>query len=98
MPRECTNVLWFDLAVPLRPCERVRRALRPVVQQARAYVQLQDTNIDETPWRERSRRRWLWTAVAPQVSVFQIAPTCGAPEHGLLVSTLPHHHACCMIS
>jgi len=59
--------------------QRVRRALRPVVQQARAYVQLQDTNVDETPWRERARRRWLWTVVTPQVSVFQIAPTRGAP-------------------
>jgi transposase len=59
--------------------QRVRRALRPVVRQARAYVQWQDTNIDETPWRERSRRRWLWTVVTPQVSVFHIAPTRGAP-------------------
>ena len=59
--------------------QRVRRALRPVVQQARAYVQWQDTNVDETPWRERARRRWLWTVVTPQVSLFQIAPTRGAP-------------------
>jgi transposase len=59
--------------------QRVRRARRPAVQQARAYVQWQDTTIDETPWRERARRRWLWTVVTPQVSVFQIAPTRGAP-------------------
>jgi transposase len=59
--------------------QRVKRALRPAVAQARAYVQSLDTNVDETPWPERSRRRWLWTVVTPQVSVFQIAPSRGAP-------------------
>src|SRR5262249_15733248 len=43
--------------------QRVKDALRPAVRQARAYVQAQHTNIDETPWRERARRRWLWAAV-----------------------------------
>jgi transposase len=59
--------------------QRVKRVLRPAVQQARAYIRTQDTNVDETPWHERSRRRWLWTVVTPQVSVFQIAPARGAP-------------------
>ncbi|HJY79960.1 MAG TPA: transposase, partial [Candidatus Binatia bacterium] len=59
--------------------QRVKYALRPAVRQARAYVQAQHTNIDETPWRERARRRWLWAAVTEKVSVFQIAPVRGGP-------------------
>jgi len=77
----CRDVLGIPVAVG-EVCkieQRVRQALRPAVQQARAYIRTQDTNIDETPWRERARRRWLWTAVTPQVSVFQIAPSRGAP-------------------
>src|SRR5215813_13549609 len=68
-----------DEVVACLPSNCRRCGLRPVVQQARAYVQGQDSNIDETPWRERARRRWLWTVVTPQVSVFQIAPSRGAP-------------------
>jgi transposase len=71
--------------IPLTPgavCKiepRVKQALRPAVAQARTYVQSLDTNVDETPWPERSRHRWLWTVVTPQVSVFPIAPSRGAP-------------------
>src|SRR5262249_54762884 len=39
----------------------------------------QHTNVDETPWRERARRRWLWAAVTEKVSVFQLAPVRGGP-------------------
>jgi transposase len=77
----CRDVLGIVLAVG-EVCkleQTVKRALRPAVQQAHAYVRTQDTNVDETPWRERSRRRWLWTAVTPQMSVFQLAPSRGAP-------------------
>jgi transposase len=79
--RFCRDVLGIPLATG-EVCkieQRVKHALRPAVQQARAYVQAQHTNIDETPWRERARRRWLWTVVTPQVSIFQIAPSRGAP-------------------
>jgi transposase-like protein len=76
----CRDVLGIPLAVG-EVCkieQTVKQALRPAVEQARAYVQAQDTNVDETPWREHGRRRWLWTAVTAKVSVFQIAPTRGA--------------------
>jgi transposase len=58
---------------------RGQRALPPAGQQARAYSQSQDTTLEETPGREHSRRRWLWTVVTPQVRVFQSAPARGAP-------------------
>jgi transposase len=83
----CQEVLGVALAVGAvcKLHQRVRRALAPAVQQARAYVQSLHTNVDETPWRERCRRRWLWTVVTTKVSVFQIAPSRGAPVlQGLL--------------
>ena len=77
----CQDVLGIALTVGAicKLEQGVKQALRPAVTQARAYVQTQDTNVDETPWRERARRRWLWTAVTAKVSVFQIAPSRGAP-------------------
>jgi transposase len=83
----CREVLGVSLAVGevCKLQQAVRRALAPAVQQARAYVQGRDTNVDETPWREHSHRRWLWTVVTAKVSVFQIAPSRGAPVlQGLL--------------
>jgi transposase len=77
----CQEVLGIPLAVG-EVCkieQRVRRAIAPAVQQARTYVQSLDTNVDETPWREHSHHRWLWTVVTAKVSVFQIAPARGAP-------------------
>jgi transposase len=77
----CRDVLGIPLAVGevCKVEQTGKQALRPAMQQARTYVQTQDTNIDETPWREHSRRRWLWTAVTEKVSGFQIAPARGAP-------------------
>ncbi len=77
----CQNVLGISLAVG-EVCkieQTVKHALRPAVQQARAYVQSQDATVDEMPWKEQARRRWLWTVVTPQVSVFFIASSRGAP-------------------
>src|SRR5712692_1819611 len=54
----CQEVLGVPLAVG-EVCkleQRVRRAVAPAVQQARAYVQTLHTNVDETPWPEHSRR------------------------------------------
>ena len=58
--------------------QTVTQAVAPAVAEAAVYVQSCDTNIDETPWRERQRRRWLWTVVTTQVSVFAIATGRGA--------------------
>jgi transposase len=41
-------------------------------------VQSCHTNIDETPWKEKYQRRWLWTVVPPHLSVFAIATGRGA--------------------
>src|SRR5262249_13593279 len=77
----CQEVLGVSLAVG-EVCkleQRVRRAVVVDGQQARASVQGVDANVDEPSCGEHFRRRWLWTAVTAKVSVFQIAPSRGAP-------------------
>jgi transposase len=46
--------------------------LQPIVEEARAYVQQQPANIDETGWREGAKRAWLWVAATRLVAVFAI--------------------------
>src|SRR5215510_14400139 len=85
--RFCRDVLGIPLSEG-EVCkieQTVKHVLHPIVQQARGYVQTCHANVDETPWRERARRRWLWTAVTEQVSIFQIAPARGAPVFRELV-------------
>jgi transposase len=42
-------------------------------------------NLDETGWREENRKTWLWTGVAPQVSLFRVeASRSGAVVEKLL--------------
>jgi transposase len=57
----------------------VTRAVTAPVEGARESVRWQDTNVDETPWREANRRAWLWTVVTPGASVFAIRRSRGAP-------------------
>jgi transposase len=76
----CRDVLRVELSVG-EICQieqTVTQAVAPAVEEAALYVQSCDTNIDETPWREQRRRRWLWTVVTTQVSVFAIASGRGA--------------------
>jgi transposase len=50
----------------------VTNAVAPAVEEAAVYVQSCDLNIEETPWKERGKRRTLWTRVTTQLSVFVI--------------------------
>jgi transposase len=71
----CREVLGIELSVG-EICQieqTVTQAVAPAVEEAAVYVQSCDANIDETPWRERRQRRWLWTMVTTQISVFTIA-------------------------
>ena len=46
------------------------------VAEAQAFVQEQPAvNADETSWRERSRRCWVWAAVTAAVTVFLLRPS-----------------------
>jgi transposase len=49
------------------------QVLAEPVAEARAYVQAQPTAyLDETGWRERQQRAWLWAAVTAGITVFVI--------------------------
>lgn len=85
--RFCTDVLGVPMAVG-EVCQveqTIAQALDPPVQEARAYVQTQAANVDETTWWEHWRRGWLWVAVTAWVSVFAIRASRGAKVLGELV-------------
>lgn len=59
--------------------QAVSEALAQPVAEAQAYVQSQPVaNVDETGWRERTRRAWLWISATPLVTVFLVLATRGA--------------------
>jgi len=70
----CREVLGIELSLG-EICQieqMVTNAVAPAVEEAAVYVQSCDLNIDETPWKERRKRRTLWTMVTTQLSVFTI--------------------------
>jgi transposase len=76
----CREVLGIELSVG-EICQieqTVTQAVMPAVEEATVYVQSCDANIDETPWKERRQRRWLWAMVTTQISVFTVATGRGA--------------------
>ena len=55
--------------------EAASEAVAAPVEEARRYVREQPVlNADETSWRERAQRVWLWVAVTTYVTVFWILP------------------------
>ena len=70
----CREVLGIELSLG-EICQieqTVTKAVTPAVEEAAVYVQSCDLNIDETQWKERGKRRTLWTMVTTQLSVFTI--------------------------
>lgn len=51
---------------------RMGKALKPVCEEALAYTQGKDANVDETGWKEGSKKAWLWVAVTQWITVFLI--------------------------
>jgi hypothetical protein len=59
--------------------QAVSAALAVPVAEAEQYVQRQPVrNADETSWREKTRRMWLWISVTPLVTIFRLLKTRGA--------------------
>ena len=57
----------------------VSAALATPVTEAATYVQRQPVrNADETSWREKTKRVWVWISVTPVVTLFRLLPTRGA--------------------
>jgi transposase len=68
---------WFDLplsAGSVVACEQhISEALAGPMEEARAYVERQsDANMDETGWRQRRSKAWMWVMVTLWVTVFMI--------------------------
>lgn len=59
--------------------QAVSTALATPVAEAQKYVQRQPVrNADETSWREKTKRMWLWISVTPLVTIFRLWETRGA--------------------
>jgi transposase len=59
--------------------QAVSAALAAPVAEAATYVQRQPVrNADETSWREKTKRVWLWISVTPVVTIFRLLQTRGA--------------------
>ena len=59
--------------------QAVSAALATPVAAAVKYVQRQPVrNADETSWREKTTRKWLWISVTPLVTIFRLLKTRGA--------------------
>jgi len=59
--------------------QAVSAALATPVAEAVQYGQRQPVrNVDETGWREKTKRLWLWISVTPLVAVFRLLKTRGA--------------------
>jgi len=59
--------------------QAVSAALAAPVAEAAKYVRRQPVrNADETSWREKTQRKWLWISVTPLVTIFRLLKTRGA--------------------
>lgn len=59
--------------------QAVSAALATPVAEAAMYVQRQPMrNADETSWREKTKRVWLWISVTPLVTIFRVLKSRGA--------------------
>jgi len=59
--------------------QAVSAAVATPVAEAMTYVQRQPVrNADETSWREKTKRMWLWISVTPLVTIFRLLKTRGA--------------------
>jgi transposase len=59
--------------------QAVSAALAAPVAEAEAYVRRQPVrNADETSWREKTKRLWLWISVTAVVTIFRLLKTRGA--------------------
>ena len=59
--------------------EATSAALEGVVEEARGYVREQSVvNVDETGWKEGSKKGWLWVVVTRGVTVFVVRLSRGA--------------------
>jgi transposase len=68
--------------------QAVNVALATPVAEAATYVQRQPVrNADETSWREKTKRVWVWISVTPVVTIFRLLKSRGAAAAKDLLGT-----------
>ena len=75
------TVFHTDISLGSIPAQedQVSAALSEPVQAVQTYVQQQPAqNVDETSWREKTKRAWLWINTTPLVTLFLVLATRGA--------------------
>jgi len=80
----------FDIDISLGAlqgvCEAVSQAVEPAVTDVHAQVAASAAiHLDETGWREKKDRKWVWVATAPDAEVFLIQQGRGGEALGRLL-------------
>jgi len=77
------TVFHTDISLGSIPAQedQVSAALAEPVQAVQTYVRQQPVqNVDETSWREKTKRAWLWINTTPLVTLFLVLATRGAKD------------------
>jgi transposase len=85
------TVFHTDISLGSIPAQedQVSGALAEPVQAVQTYVQQQPIqNVDETSWREKTKRAWLWINTTPLVTLFLVLATRGAKGAQQILGTV----------
>jgi len=85
------TVFHTDISLGSIPAQedRVSAALAEPVQAVQTYVQQQPVqNVDETSWREKTKRAWLWINTTPLGTLFLVLATRGAKGAQRILGTV----------
>jgi len=85
------TVFHTDISLGSIPAQedQVSAALAAPVQEAQTYVQQHPVqNVDETSWREKTKRPWLWINTTPLVTLFLVLATRGAKGARQILGTV----------
>ena len=83
----------FDIPMSLGSVSNLEaktsQALEPIHSEALEAAQSQDANVDETGWKQGSKKAWLWVAVTATLTVFLIRPNRNRKSFDDLVGPTP---------
>jgi transposase len=85
------TVFHTDISLGSIPAQedQVSAALAEPVRAVQTYVQQQPIqNVDETSWREKTKRAWLWINTTPWVTLFLVLATRGAEGAQRILGTV----------
>jgi len=85
------TVFHTDISLGSIPAQedQVSAALAEPVQAVQTYVQQQPVqNVDETSWREKTKRAWLWINTTPLVTLFLVLASRGAKGAQRILGTV----------